>query len=118
MPMAASSPALAVLPYLAVAYLYKRSNWLWRLLIRRLGEQGGQSVIISVSSNVCRNESSSPSSACATARTDCETRVSCPITNCSLSQRFRTVVRFRSSQATACLRGSFLRSFGRSPAFK
>jgi radical SAM superfamily enzyme YgiQ (UPF0313 family) len=25
----------AVLPYLAMAYLYKRSNWLWRLLIRR-----------------------------------------------------------------------------------
>lgn len=24
----------AVLPYLAMAYLYKRSNWLWRLLIR------------------------------------------------------------------------------------
>jgi len=25
----------AVLPYLAMSYLYKRSNWLWRLLIRR-----------------------------------------------------------------------------------
>lgn len=26
--------ARAVLPYLAMSYLYKRSNWLWRLLIR------------------------------------------------------------------------------------
>jgi len=25
----------AVLPYLAMCYLYKHSNWLWRLLIRR-----------------------------------------------------------------------------------
>jgi lipopolysaccharide/colanic/teichoic acid biosynthesis glycosyltransferase/radical SAM superfamily enzyme YgiQ (UPF0313 family) len=25
---------LAVLPYLAMSYLYKRSNWIWRLLIR------------------------------------------------------------------------------------
>jgi hypothetical protein len=24
----------AVLPYLAMSYLYKRSNWLWRVLIR------------------------------------------------------------------------------------
>ena len=28
-----SYPNGAVLPYLAMSYLYKRSNWLWRLLI-------------------------------------------------------------------------------------
>ncbi len=76
----------------------------------------GQSVIFGISSSACRRHTNFPSWAESTARTDCETRVSCPIADCSLSQRFLTVVRFRNSQTTTCLRASFLRSFERSQA--
>ena len=71
-------------------------------------------MILSILTSDCRKDNSSPSSASATARTDCETRVSCPMDNRSLSQRSLTVVYLRSSQASACLRASLLRSFVRS----
>ena len=73
-------------------------------------------MIFSVACNAFRKRANSPPSARATAGTDCEMRVSCPIANCSLSQRFLTVVCFRSRQATTCLRASFLRSLERSQA--